>query len=46
MADEVLPGHGLRDRLPAAQVESRQGGWGQMLEHLARLLVAETARGG
>jgi len=36
----------VHDRLPAGQVESHQGGWGQIIEHLARLLVAETARGG
>ncbi len=29
----------VHDRLPAAQVESHQGGWGQILDHLAALLT-------
>jgi uncharacterized protein YndB with AHSA1/START domain len=31
----------VHDRLPAAQVESHQGGWGQILDHLLALLAAE-----
>jgi uncharacterized protein YndB with AHSA1/START domain len=30
----------VHDRLPAGQVESHQGGWGQILDHLATLLAA------
>jgi hypothetical protein len=33
----------VHDRLPAAQVESHGGGWGQILDNLVRVLGEEVA---